>query len=249
MKSDNLIRKRTLLELESAVKDAVLASDVEHSGLSGQIREILVSRILRPFLPSYVDFGKGKFTTITGELSSETDIILYSKDVLPASLYDTSLGIFPIEAGFYSIEVKTTLTATELRKSLRNASALRRLKPILENICYVKSEENPTLLKRITSPTPIPISVLFAFRSDKQGNLEGEIERYNQIASEFGEKSITAICIVEKGYFTHDDFKIVSTGNSEEIVFFISGIRNTLTKFKEIKGDFPLEGYLFPQNL
>ena len=123
-------RERISLAVRGAIAEARLAAELHHPGLIGTAREILVERLLRPVLPAFLEFGTGKITDSEGRQSRQTDIVVYSPDIMPASLYDNHTGIFPIEACFYSIEVKSTISSTELRKVVDNATQLYTLQPL-----------------------------------------------------------------------------------------------------------------------
>jgi hypothetical protein len=57
--------------VKKAIKDAEEAIGIEHTGLAGRIREILLSKLLEPVLPPEVKCGTGKLTDMKGALSKE----------------------------------------------------------------------------------------------------------------------------------------------------------------------------------
>lgn len=73
--------------LQAAVQDARRAyADVallDHMGLRGRVREIVAGGLLNLVLPAPFEIGTGKIVDANGVQSSETDIVVYSKSVLP----------------------------------------------------------------------------------------------------------------------------------------------------------------------
>jgi hypothetical protein len=98
--------------VEAAVGAGRAATGVSHLGLRGEVREILVRDLFRPLLPADVGVGTGEIISYTNQTSSQTDIILFDRRILPPVLFEDRLGLFPIESVLYAIEVKSKLTAT-----------------------------------------------------------------------------------------------------------------------------------------
>jgi hypothetical protein len=108
-----------------AVQSGRAAGTLTHQGVQGTVLEILVRGLFRPLLPADIGTGTGQILECsTGRLSPQVDVILYDKSILPPILHDESNGIFPIEAVLYAIEVKTTLTRSELQSAHDNAKTL-----------------------------------------------------------------------------------------------------------------------------
>src|SRR5690242_1590665 len=107
---------------------------MNHPGLEGEVREILVADLLRPLLPPGIEVGTGKTVDHKGGVSKEIDVVIYDRAVMPALLFSPAsrLGAFPVEACIYAIEVKTTSTAAELRKTASNARCVSALTYIPE---------------------------------------------------------------------------------------------------------------------
>jgi hypothetical protein len=61
-------------------------------------------------------------------LSHETDVVIYSAATLPPLLLEAGFGVYPAEACIYAIEVKSTLTADQLRDAIGKHRALRQLR-------------------------------------------------------------------------------------------------------------------------
>src|SRR4051812_40318808 len=94
------------LRIESALAAARHASELEHPGLIGTVREILVRELIRPLLPPHIAVGTGKIVDHVGNASGEIDIVVYDRSVMPPLLYGqgSTLGVFPVEACLYAIQ-------------------------------------------------------------------------------------------------------------------------------------------------
>lgn len=101
----------------TAVNAARAAAAISHRGVRGRIREILVGELFRPLAPADIGVGTGQVISSAGDTSAEQDVVIYDRRVLPPALFKGDLGVFPIESVVATIEVKTTLTAQELKRS------------------------------------------------------------------------------------------------------------------------------------
>jgi len=126
--ANQLIRNEVIKEVFSALKAFSDIGDMDHSGLKGCIREIIAEKLLKPILPPGVEIGNGKITDSFGNLSSESYIIIYSRQTLPPLIYGHATGLFSVEACIYSIEIKSILNASEIKDSLKKVRRLNALK-------------------------------------------------------------------------------------------------------------------------
>lgn len=175
--------------------------------MAGNVRQILIEKLLVPLLPEGVHIGSGKVTDSSGNLSSETDIIIYDRRTVPPILYDEKIGVFPIETIYYVIEIKTTLTKSEFDKSIRNGQKLRSLRG------------------------PQPHSALFAFNSDLKNSKDSD--RFIQAQKDMlVPLPINIFCVVgrEYGFWDHVWKVLPDTDNNDVIVGFLVGIINTVVK-------------------
>jgi len=192
--------------VENCIRKAALASKVEHHGLAGDIREIFLSDLLIPLLPQDFKIGTGKIIDRKGELSQQTDIIIYNRKRFPAIMFDSKKGIFPIDSVYYSIEVKTTVTATELKNTIEKAKTLRQL-----------NGEQPNF-------------VLFGFNTDVK-TAQSDLARVSTYQTGFEKPPLNIYCNVDQGYCFYDkkEWKIHSNCKRHaEVIGLIIGIINTL---------------------
>jgi len=218
---------------ESSIPDA-------HMPTIGKIREIAAKGIIEPILPE--DFKikiSGFVIDHIGNKSKETDLLIYSKKILPPVMYESEEIYFPAESVLFAIEIKSTLTAGEVKDAYDKAVYLS------ETIKYSSGRYDENL-------NPIPhevntiISVLFGFSSDLTGTGKTELDRYLEIERETGKIGLKGICVIGKGNWRHSRiqhgwvFK-PHTENYDEVIDFISVIINTLHEIKESRG-FPRLG-------
>jgi hypothetical protein len=88
-------------KIAGAIADARAASNLTHSGVKGSVLEILISKLFRPLLPSDIGVGTGQIIEQhSGRTSTQIDVILYDKSIVPPILFDESTGIFQLRLSF-----------------------------------------------------------------------------------------------------------------------------------------------------
>ncbi|WP_155641349.1 DUF6602 domain-containing protein [Burkholderia cepacia] len=232
-------------KISGAIAEARAASSLKHQGVKGTVLEILVARLFRPLLPSDIGIGSGQIIDqIGGNMSTQIDIILYDKSILPPALYDDSTGIFPIEAVLYAIEIKTTLTAKDLAIAHDSAAALQSFGylPGLEN--HDGTDQYHTI-QRVRS-------VVFALRSDQSGKASRECQRYERIYKRKRESpALAALCVVGREYcWDQGEHWIIYPGTEDydEVLSFIGGVTNTYRNVARSRHYPKLGNYLIPSS-
>jgi hypothetical protein len=84
-------------------------SNIHHHLLAGELRESFITNLLKPYLPELHGIGSAIVVNPAGGQSSQWDINIYDKNILPALVFEMSRGIFPAEAVLAVIEVKSRL--------------------------------------------------------------------------------------------------------------------------------------------
>lgn len=210
--------------VEAAIAMCRTLQSLDHSGEKGRIREILIRDLFRPLLRADLGVGTGFVVASDGQMSSQQDIVLYDRAILPPALYDQSTGIFPVESVLYVIEVKSKVTAQEWKSSHSNASALAKF-PLLG-----------TDGKAVIS-APATRFLLFALATDLSGTGKAETDRYNEIRGT-DPPYIGAVCVAEVGYwwFEGDMWKVwPEKAQLSEVVGALAGIMNTLPQVYETR--------------
>ena len=221
---NKIYRDRIINQIEYAVREAENATKIEHPGLLGRIRELSASHVFGPLLPSGFEIGTGKICDREGNLSSEADLVIYNKSILPPVMYSEREGVFPIEACFYAIEVKSKATASEVRDAIQKGQEIMKLE-------YANPSSSDKL-KHLSLVVP----TFFAFGSDLSDSGMSELQRYAKYDPEWKtDPVIKAICVVGKGYWYHSSkdgcwFFHPPTPAHDEVIDLVSGVVNTLAK-------------------
>ena len=223
----SIFRDRIINEVGYAVNEARNISVVDHSGLRGRFRELVASKLLTPMLPSGYSIGSGKICDQYGGLSNETDLIIYNSSILPPIMYGDNDGIFPLEASFYSIEVKSLLNATAVKDAISKGERQLELSSPLSQ---------PQMTENGTAINYPVVLTLFAFDSDLSGDGKNELERYSENDPNWLTNPVLrAVCVVGKGYWYYSSeprqwIFHPASDQHDEVIDLVSGISNTLSK-------------------
>jgi hypothetical protein len=162
----NRVYKELLFNLANrAVNDANSISSLLHSGLKGQLRELFVRELLIPTMPREYVIGSGNILSAYDDISPQIDVIVCDRRVLPPILFQSDLGMFPIESVLVTIEIKSRLDAAELKRCHASAERVAKFK-------HAPSVENKPMLDAIEHVIPY----LFAFSSDLAAEGKTEVD-------------------------------------------------------------------------
>ena len=92
----------------------VFARLIGHNAERGRSNELALARVLEAFLPTRWGVGTGLLIDSSGRQSSQMDIVIYERADEPAVFAQTTQILFPVETVVGVIEVKTTLTSTDV---------------------------------------------------------------------------------------------------------------------------------------
>jgi hypothetical protein len=95
-----------------------LARLMPHYGERGRIAEEIIKAVLTRTLPKRFSIGTGIIFSADGQVSSQTDIVIYDNFHNSPLLSEFGSCLFPIETVFATVEVKSVLTKKELRNSM-----------------------------------------------------------------------------------------------------------------------------------
>lgn len=243
MNSENQYQKLLRSRVASAIAQAKAVATLSHQGVKGNVLEILISQLFEPLLPADVGIGTGQIIDCFGKkMSNQIDIIIYNKAILPPILIDGKLGVFPIESVLYAIEVKTNLTAKELRVAHNSAMFLEQELGYLSGIKDEEGNDKEHSIDKVRS-------VVFALSSDLSGKKLNEAERYKKIYGK-GKIPVRSICVAGREYWYEDDgnwLGFTSTQAFDEILSFIGGVTNTYKAVALSRGQPSLGQYIVPK--
>jgi hypothetical protein len=226
----SLIRDFVTHSVSKAIEEFELASAVKHQGLKGKAREIFVQRVFRPLLSNDFGLGSGTITDRYDNQSGETDVVLYCPEIMPPIDAKEAAGYFAIEGCIYAFEVKSVVTANEIKDAITKGQKLDTLDSIY-----------------VTNDGPIstrPITVLFGFSSDLISGPDHEFKRFRNLIdaaglNRFGVPPIRVSCVLGKGYWYFGErdvngqkegrwFRSGSGGKHPEFVALVAGVLNTI---------------------
>jgi len=221
-------------KIDAAKRTAdTLARDTGHRGIEGQIREVALKECIEPFLTHSFRCGTGKIIDVFQTHSDQMDLVIYQTKSAPPILINGDLGFFPVECCRYAVEVKSRLTATEIKDSLKKFDSLRPL------VSFPRRKDDGSIYG---GRKPVP--VLFAFDSDISGP---EIDRFLKYESASNPAS-TVLCVLGKGYWFFDGGWHGHAASAEnplmEFCSFITGFMNTLAAEETTMMGFNPGGYV-----
>jgi hypothetical protein len=244
------------LRIQSVLAAARHADELKHPGLTGTVRELLVRQLLQPLLPPTIAVGRGKIVDHVGNASDEIDIVLYDRAVLPALLYGEAeaLGVFPVEACRYALQVKSTSSKRALGEALKQGRSLARL-------VYLREACGP-----LGNPIGRVIPGYFAFRSDLAMPSTGAIPEVARWRAEHDESDLQhedvrvgadwrpvpypplrVLCVVGQGYgfYSGSHYTAVAADSAYgEVAAFVIGIANSLLRPRTARHGLPFGYYL-----
>lgn len=238
--ANQYFRDRLRINISAALASATTASQIDHPGIQGRIREVTLNQLLKPLLPTDVDVGTGKIVDATGRQSAETDVIIYSPRLLPPLLYAPDEGLFPVEACLFAVEVKSKATSNEVTDAISKSRRLQEL--------------SLSSGKALAAVSLAVTSLFFAYGSDLAKDGKTELERYRALDMEAdSDPAIQGICVAGRGYWIYSRggagcwMTSDARGEHEEVIDFLGGIVNSLPE-KMSKRGLPSLGHYLLEN-
>ncbi len=155
------VRKKFLGAAAKMYVDFQGTYEANHKGGRGTNREDLLRGFLEQVLPWRYSLGKGEVVASTNHHSGELDVVIFDGAVCPRLLVEDSHALFPLEAVYGAVQVKTTLTSSELEASYGNIASLKSLAP-------------QTMFRKDHMPGfsrgyhwPLPVGVVFAYEGGR----------------------------------------------------------------------------------
>lgn len=243
-------RKIIDAQIKKALTDAKLAIKINHPYLVGKLREIVLHQLIEPLLNNNYSIGNGKIVDYNGNMSSEIDLCIYSKNLHPPVFFSSNekLAIFPIESVLKTIEVKSEFNLKNLEDTFLKFSRLDKELILTAAFHDENNEVVPTYFIK-------PHYSLFAFNTKyKNYSPDKILEIYSKVDQNWSDNPlITNICIAGKGclcntprgwiHVTND-----KKGTNEEIISFIATTINDLHRIEQSRGT-PLIGYYLTDSL
>jgi len=223
---------------KAAIDQARALDGLLHCGTKGQIRELTIRELFRPLLPADIGVGTGHIIDASGKTSSQHDVILFDRRVLPPVVTEGEVGLFPIESVLYTIEIKSTLSAAELQSADTAAAQLLSFK--YQHGIFLGDAPVQHTVEKV-------ISTVFAFASDLKPGGISEVDRYKSKAVS-APPALRALCVVGRGYWFYSGTDwVCPSGRSDlfEVVGFMAGIMNRYGSVSASRGRPRIGDYLF----
>lgn len=232
-------RDAMLARVAAAIAHARGAREVKHRGLKGRLREILIRELFRPLLPADIGLGSGEIVTYAGRTSSEQDVVMFDRAVLPPAVMEDVYGLFPMESVLYTFEVKSVLTPTELKKSVANFTEL----------LHDQQASWPSHCQQCAVAYKSIIPVIFAFDLGAGLKASNIVQRLDALQAP-GQSYVGAVCAVGHGYWIWESPQkrwraFPMTYEFEEVVSLLAGVMNSyrdIARSRHVR--FPLGRYL-----
>lgn len=257
---NSILRASFVNRINSALAEARTYASINHMGVRGRLREILVEELIRPLLPPIWEIATGVLVDHKGDDSSgqsgQEDILIFSRDLIPAGIRVAETGILPIEACLGVIEVKSTLNSSTLNSAINHSRTIASLSTIYERFSKKKVL---SWQHRLASR---PLYSLFALGSDLRSGPEAEWKRIKAKHSERGleQPALFGVCCAGMGtalwYGENPPLEPRRSQNADgensEIIGFFSFLSDYLRRIEQIKKtELPMPAishYLLPES-
>jgi hypothetical protein len=188
--------------LEAARKQLLLDYDkskgFNHSGIRGDERAEALGRFLTSRLPPVFGVSTGEIIDRLDHRSGQLDLVVYDQTVTRAIYAGSKNEVYPCEAVYAVIEVKSIFTRDEAQMCLNAADKLRRLKPFGEKFVDARQNGAPA-----NDSAHRCMYVVFAFASDlgNAGWLSKEYARLGEVgeANSVSLANIDRLIVLDRG--------------------------------------------------
>ena len=214
--------------------------------------------LFRPLLPADLGIASGiVISAFDDAQSAQQDIIIFDKRIIPPILFTQGPAIIPVESALACIEIKSCLTAAELRISHKNAESVKRL-----DLHAGVRDESGNWVGGRSSGTSL---MLLALDTDLTVDGESEIERYKAILPD-EPNWFSAICVAGRACyfptervifdrptgkrFKHDHSPILNKwhevradSEQSEMLALLTGVIQLIQRIGPARGQPPLDAY------
>ncbi len=231
----------------AAVKEfgiALLKSgSITHRGNKGSSREEELRRFFRERLPARYAVVEGEVVDLHGRTSPQLDILFFDQNRNFALIADTS-HVLPAEALLASIEVKSTLTKTEVEKSVAAAAKLRMLQPFDRPLAGTNAG---TLASKMNIARYF--HCIFSYETDlaMENWCKREAERINAVCG--NTHLIDAVYVLNRGLINiPSNIGMLEDQAGGAITNFYFSVLNFIQRESERRADTPFDRYVTHAN-
>ncbi|MCF5889671.1 hypothetical protein K3H46_01330 [Aeromonas veronii] len=190
-----------------------LAAHIPHFGERGEGREQVVIKLLREYLPERFGVNSGFVVDVNGNVSKQTDIIIYDRFIAPKFKITSDKYLYPCESVVAAGEVKSFLDKTELLDALHKLKKIRTLDRTASGTNRVRIGYHYKMNEEGLSPDIHNCDAIwtFVFCSDSP-NLKTVTENcISELSSEERHLWPNMICVLNKGIISyHSDSGLIT---------------------------------------
>ncbi|HCM9719629.1 DUF6602 domain-containing protein [Enterobacter hormaechei] len=181
-----------------------------HSLHKGTPREEFISKFLKDHLPSNISIGTGEIIdhqSKPGDQRNQYDIVLYRNEY-PKISFSETISAFLIESVVATLEIKSTLTYEELKKSIQSAHNSKILQPSYEEIFSAStfSKGIRNFLVAYNGPQQIETVQKWIKKAHKELNIPIPSLPNSPARFNIPSPSLDALFILQKGFVHYDNF-------------------------------------------
>jgi hypothetical protein len=196
------IQDRMIIDAQQVISLAEQQSKLEHSGLQGRFRELLVDGILEPWLPPTVQCATGTVISFNNTFRSKTqeDILLIDRSISPTVLLKPQVqeGVYFRNSILARIEVKSTLEVKHVREYQKSCQEYSKIPLDLDGERYnymikLKNEDKENNNNNNEDKMIKTINILFAFKSKKMKKTC--FKWFSSITD------VAIVCILDRGFW------------------------------------------------
>jgi hypothetical protein len=191
------------------LSDFNISAQINHSGLTGTYREDAIKNFLKEGrLPSKFGVGSGEIVGPTSNISRQSDLVIFDRQNCPVLVFGDSIQVFPSEAVYGVIEVKSQLSKQKLMEGLENIASFKRIVPK-----GIVEQRNGLMTMSYEKSRPFGIIVAYSLANNSLDSLEQNLKEYEKcIDSDFWPNMVV---VLNEGIIWHSDSKLRTLIRSE----------------------------------
>lgn len=180
-----------------------LAQLMPHHGERGRIAEEIIKNVLTRTLPKRFSIGTGVIFSADGQVSSQTDIVIYDNFHNTPLLSEFGSCVFPVETVYATVEVKSVLDKRELRNSM---DAIMRLRSVGKKRHYVtqgilvEDGRVKTVSLKQTFSVP-PRNYIVAFSQKGLGPTYENFSSKLRTCLDEDDSHVHGVCVLDRNWF------------------------------------------------
>ena len=193
---DNYLLHRLRVDADHALELAKQQKELQHRGMKGRFRELVINNLLSPWLPPFCACGTGMIIESQNKVreSTQDDIIVYDTSLTPPILVSQRAleGVFLYNSVLLRIEVKSIANRQSIRDFISASLEIAALNVTVQNGCQRNFDG--------------AYNLFLAFDSDAINRSDNyELERFVDVLKEYDVDPysgiVSAICLPGRGFW------------------------------------------------